>query len=375
MNCFKSKKKPAVSLPEREGQNPEPKTLKHEILLQIPGCRVHLMDEGEAIELANGDLTLSNVLDEGVCVAAVVKVGEDLQWPLTKDEPVVKIDGLNYLFSLPMRDEEPLSYGVSFVEESRLGLFDGYLKEHCCFSSLKSNHNNRSNNKEVNWKEFAPRIEDYNNVLARAIAGGTGQIVKGIFMCSNAYTNQVQKGGEMTLTSSVNDKKGAFSSASESESRSKKSNGDSKKNKVNKSLKRVRRLSKMTEKMSKAMLNGVGIVSGSLMGPVVRSQAGKKLLSMVPGEILLASLDAVNKVLDAAEVAEKQALSATSGAATRMVSQRYGESAGEATGDVIATAGHCCGTAWNIFKIRRAINPASSVSTGVLSSAAKTKKS
>lgn len=181
MNCFKSKKKPT-------DQNPESKILKHEILLQIPGCRVHLMDEGEAIELANGDLTLANVLDEGVCVAAVVKVGEELQWPLTKDEPVVKIDGLNYLFSLPMRDEEPLSYGVSFVEESRLGLFDGYLKEHCCFSSLKSNNNN---NKEVNWKEFAPRIEDYNNVLARAIAGGTGQIVKGIFMCSNAYTNQV----------------------------------------------------------------------------------------------------------------------------------------------------------------------------------------
>lgn len=59
----------------------------------------------------------------------------------------------------------------------------------------------------------------------------------------------------------------------------------------------VRRLSKMTEKMSKAMLNGVGIVSGSVMGPVVRSQAGKKLLSMVPGEILLASLDAVSKLL------------------------------------------------------------------------------
>lgn len=57
----------------------------------------------------------------------------------------------------------------------------------------------------------------------------------------------------------------------------------------------MRRLSKMTEKMSKAMLNGVGIVSGSVMGPVVRSQAGKTFLSMVPGEILLASLDAVSK--------------------------------------------------------------------------------
>lgn len=51
----------------------------------------------------------------------------------------------------------------------------------------------------------------------------------------------------------------------------------------------------MTEKMSKAMLDVVGIASGSLIGPVVRSQAGKTFLSMVPGEVLLASLDAVSK--------------------------------------------------------------------------------
>lgn len=57
----------------------------------------------------------------------------------------------------------------------------------------------------------------------------------------------------------------------------------------------MRKLSKMTEKMSKSMLNGVGVATGSIMGPMVRSQAGKKFLTMVPGEVLLASLDAVSK--------------------------------------------------------------------------------
>ena len=51
---------------------------------------------------------------------------------------------------------------------------------------------------------------------------------------------------------------------------------------------------------------------------------------------------------------------------------RFGESAGEATEDVLATAGHCAGFAWNVFKIRKAINPASSASSGVLKNAAKT---
>lgn len=76
---------------------------------------------------------------------------------------------------------------------------------------------------------------------------------------------------------------------------------------------------------------------------------------------MLASLDAINIVMDAAEVAQRQALTATSDAATRAVSERYGEEAGEATGNAIATAGHVAGTAWNVVKIRKAINPASAV--------------
>ena len=57
----------------------------------------------------------------------------------------------------------------------------------------------------------------------------------------------------------------------------------------------VRKLSRMTEKLSKTMLSGVGLATGSVITPMVKSQAGKAFLSMVPGEVLLASLDAVSK--------------------------------------------------------------------------------
>lgn len=43
------------------------------------------------------------------------------------------------------------------------------------------------------------------------------------------------------------------------------------------------------------MLNGVGIATGAVMAPLVKSQAGKAFIAMVPGEVLLASLDAVSK--------------------------------------------------------------------------------
>ncbi|TKY60832.1 Senescence/spartin-associated protein [Spatholobus suberectus] len=342
--------------------------LKQEVLIQIPGCKVHLMDEGEALELAQGQFMIIKTLEENVSLATIIKVGDDLQWPLTKDEPVVKLDALHYLFSLLVKNGEPLSYGVTFTEASlgSLSFLDSFLKEHSCFSGL-----NLSKKNNLDWREFAPKVDDYNHFLAKAIAGGTGQIVKGIFICSNAYTNKVQKGGETILNSSTGEKNGVVAR----ESMSNKTASASKKNKINKNLKRVRKLSKMTEKLSKSLLNGVGIASGSVMAPVVKSQSGKAFLKMLPGEVLLASLDAVNKVLDAAEAAEKQTLSATSKAASRMVSNRFGESAGEATEHVFATAGHAANTAWNVFKIRKVFTPTSSATNGVLKNAAKIRTS
>ncbi|KAF5957487.1 hypothetical protein HYC85_004712 [Camellia sinensis] len=348
MSCCKPKifKPPTKTFSKQENQ--EAKNVKHEVLLRVPGCKVHLVEEGEALELANGDFTLCRILDDNVILATTVKIGDDLQWPLTKDEPVVKLDALHYLFSLPMKNGDQLSYGVTFLDGGSLGLLDSYLQENSCFSCSSFS----IQNKNLNWNEFAPRVEDFNNFLAKAIAEGTGQIVKGIFKCSNAYTNQkcrgsifrlgtpkisrlnVQKGGEMILTQAVEEK-----------NRSSKSNngaGATKKNKINQTLKRVRNLSSMTEQMSKAMLDGVGIATGTVMAPMVQSQVGKAFLAMVPGQVLLASLDAVNKVLDAAEVAEKQALSATSATTTRMVSERFGENAGEATEDVLATCRTLC---------------------------------
>lgn len=316
------------------------------------------MDGDDALELANGDFEVLRVSDSNISLATTIKVGDELQWPLTKDEPVVKLDALHYLFSLPMKDGKPLSYGVTFSQKQHgdLSFLDAFLKENSLFTSAASS----SSSKEVvNWKEFAPAVDEYNSVLAKAIAGGTGQIVKGIFICSNAYSNQVQRGGETILIRAVEDKKWLPSNEigkNDSNVAKRKSSTGA----VNRSLKRVRKLSEMTEKLSKAMLDAVGVASGSVMAPVVRSGPGKKFVSMVPGEVLLASLDAVNTIIDAAEAAEKQALTATSASLTRVVTERFGESAGKATEDAFATAGHCAGTAWNVFKIRKAINPASS---------------
>jgi hypothetical protein len=62
-------------------------------------------------------------------------------------------------------------------------------------------------------------------------------------------------------------------------------------------LLRVRELSEMSEKMSKSMLDTVLSVTGSMAAPLLRSNQGKAFQSSVPGEVILATLDAISECL------------------------------------------------------------------------------
>ncbi|XP_058074150.1 senescence/dehydration-associated protein At4g35985, chloroplastic-like [Magnolia sinica] len=357
-------------------ENPKPKP-KEEILLQIPGSIAHLIEDAEPLELAKGDFTVVRLTEENVILAIIVRIGSDLQWPLTKDEAVVKLDQLHYLFSLPSQDGEILSYAISFSEPNgSFALLDSFLPENSCFSTPASTSFNSTDTTSsldshgLYWKDFAPRIEDYNGVLAKTIAEGTGEIVKGIFKCTNAYIKQVQKGGEMIRAGAA---EGRNRSSTTEGSKISKSKAGEKKSRLQKAMKRVRKLSKMTEKLSQSLLNRVKLVTGSVTAQLLRSKSGKEFQALVPREVLVASLDAFNKIMDAMEAAEKEAFTATSGTATTIVSERFGESAGEVTEDAFATARHVVGTAWNIFKIRKVINQASFLPSAIVKTAAKKK--
>lgn len=49
---------------------------------------------------------------------------------------------------------------------------------------------------------------------------------------------------------------------------------------------------------------------------------------------------------------------------------RYGEQAGEITNEGLGAAGHAIGTAWAVFKIRKALNPKSAVKPTTLAKSA-----
>ncbi|XP_057453202.1 protein EARLY-RESPONSIVE TO DEHYDRATION 7, chloroplastic-like, partial [Lotus japonicus] len=92
-------------------------------------------------------------------------------------------------------------------------------------------------------------------------------------------------------------------------------------------------------------------------GSVVNSKPGKKFFSLLPGEIVLATMDGFNKVCDAVEVAGRNVMSTSSVVTTGLVSHKYGEEAAQVTNEGLDAAGHAIGTAWTVFKLRKALNP------------------
>ncbi|XP_057494964.1 protein EARLY-RESPONSIVE TO DEHYDRATION 7, chloroplastic-like [Actinidia eriantha] len=382
--------------PENESQqNPYYQALEsaEEVLVSVPGTIVHLIDKQQSIELASGELTIVRLRQGDNVVAVLARVGDEIQWPLAKDEAAVKLDESHYFFTLRVpaearSDDEDnngekfeaenlLNYGVTIASKGQEGVLetlDGVLKHYSAFSEERvsevvdgstvaretSPEEMAENERKLvveggaaaYWTTLAPNVEDYSGGLARMIAAGSGQLIKGILWCGDVTVDRLKWGNEFMKMSL-----GPCSNAEISPQAMKR-------------MKRVKKLTKMSEKVATGILSGVVKVSGFFTSSIVNSTVGKKFFSLLPGEIVLASLDGFNKVCDAVEVAGRNVMSTTSVVTTGLVSQRYGEQASKVTHEGLGAAGHAIGTAWAVFKIRKALNPKSVIKPTTLVKAA-----
>lgn len=55
---------------------------------------------------------------------------------------------------------------------------------------------------------------------------------------------------------------------------------------------------------------------------------------------------------------------------SELATHKYGEEAGKATHEGLSAAGHALGTAWTVFKLRKALNPKSSMRPAVFAKSA-----
>ncbi|XP_028765651.1 protein EARLY-RESPONSIVE TO DEHYDRATION 7, chloroplastic [Neltuma alba] len=364
-----------------------------DVLITVPGVILHLIQKDSSVQLASGDLAIVTLSQGGNVVAALARIGDQIQWPLAKDEAAVKLDESHYFFTLrvPAAEHEHdaasgnefdlLNYGLTIAAKGQEGVLkelDRVLERYSCFSvervegvrgwegldgsvsketspeELKSQKKKElvEESSAAYWTTIAPNVEDYSGSFARWIAAGSGQVIRGILWCGDITVDRLKWGNEFL--------KKRMKSGSQVEMSPE----------AMKRMKRVKKLTKMSEKVTVGVLSGVVKVSGFFTSSVVNSKAGKKFFSLLPGEIILASLDGFNKVCDAVEVAGKNVMSTSSVVTTGLVSHKYGEEAAKVTNEGLGAAGHAIGTAWAVFKIRKALNPKSVIKPTTLAKAA-----
>ncbi|XP_057784053.1 protein EARLY-RESPONSIVE TO DEHYDRATION 7, chloroplastic-like [Salvia miltiorrhiza] len=417
--------------PWSDGNSPSaPPESVQESYITIPGAIVHLIDTHYSVELAAGDLQIIRLFQGDNTVAVVAAVSDEIEWPLTKDLAAVKLDASHYFFSFrpppegegsnssdedgakknkkkdkkktkkkekekkkgeetAKKDNDVLSYGLTIVSKGQDGLLkelDAILETCSNFSVRKVEEKavagaaaaeispfewktDEKKREEVKgqcaayWTTLAPNVEEYSGTAARLIAMGSGQLVKGILWCGDVTIDRLKWGDEVMRNRMAPGEKAEIDPT------------------TLKRIKRVKRVTKMTQKVATGVLSGVVKVSGYLTGSVANSKMGKKFFNLLPGEVVLASLDGFSKICDAAEVAGKNVMSTSSTVTTGLVSHRYGDEAAKATSEGLDAAGHAVGAAWAVFKIRQAFNPksvlkpSSLAKSAVKSAAAEAKKS
>ncbi|XP_060168606.1 senescence/dehydration-associated protein At4g35985, chloroplastic-like [Lycium barbarum] len=348
-----------------------------QVIVKIPGAIVHLIDKERSIELASGDFEIVQLKQGDNVVAVLARIGDQIQWPLARDEAAVKLDESHYFFTLRApseandKDEENLlNYGLTIASKGQkkvLKELDSALEKYSAFEvekvkkdkgvvekwwmapkdvspeEMEKKKDDMERSSAAYWTTLAPNVEDYSSSAARFIAAGSGQLVKGILWCGDVTVDRLKWGNDVLIKRMG---KGSSSEISPEAMRR---------------MKRVKKTTKMSEKVATGILSGVVKVSGFFTSPIVNSKAGQKFFSLLPGEIVLASLDGFNKVCDAVEVAGRNVMSTTSVVTTSLVQQRHGDQAAEMTREGFDAAGHAMGTAWAVFKIRKALNPKSAV--------------
>ncbi|GAB4838510.1 hypothetical protein Ancab_028056 [Ancistrocladus abbreviatus] len=395
---------PSIDMTELPGEDPShpAATLAstEEVLIKIPASIVHLIDKQQSVQLAFGDLEIIRLYQNDAAVAVLARIGDQIQWPLAKDEAAVKLDDSHYFFTLRVpfaaacegdetdkisteKDDSVtdgmLNYGVTLAAKGQEGLLeelDRILDMHSSFSvqrvsnevvegwlvakettpeDLERDETRREMVKENSaayWTTLAPNVEDYSSCVARMIAAGTGQLINGILWCGDVTVDRLKWGNEL-LRRRMGKREDSEVSPE-----------------IMKRIDRVKKMTKMCEEVATGILSGVVRVTGYFTSSIVNSKVGRKFFSLLPGEIILASLDGFNKIFDAVEVAGKNVMSTTAVVTTELVSERYGEQAGKATNVGLDAAGHAIGTGWAIFKIRKAINPKSVIKPSALAKAA-----
>ncbi|KAJ8759574.1 hypothetical protein K2173_007203 [Erythroxylum novogranatense] len=379
-----------------------------DVLIKVPGVVINLIDRNFNFELASDDLYIIRLSQGDGLRAVLFRIGDDVQWLLTKDATTFKLRDSLYLFKLylpkesedeasssdeednnddaasktvdPDGDkdsEDTLMYSLTTEwkgQDDQMKEFDGILQTYSNFVvhepheqvTMEEEENvesgsgvketwpedmNPENKKQIGkcqayFRHIEPNVGKYNSRPAKLVARGSAGLIKGILKSGDS-TIEMLNWVDQVMKKKMNPKSKSQISPT-----------------TLRRIRRVKRMTRTTEKVVTGLLSGVVTATSMFNRTVLDTKVAKKFLNFSTGQFIHASFEGINQVCDAVEEVGKNVLSKSSNVTTNLVNQRYGEEAAEATREGLGAAGHVLGTAFAAFSIRKAFDPSNVIKSG-----------
>ncbi|CAM6042969.1 unnamed protein product [Sphagnum compactum] len=325
-------------------------------LVRIRGAQLCLIDGEESVLMQKGDFCLRLLKQEHSPLAAIVAAVGEVQWPVGKDAPVLKVWNRRYTFALP-----GLVYGLIFPAETTplevLQQLEAVMDRYCTFevhreiaiaaaqqqqvpasSGAGGGEESRDMSEEY-WTVVAPGVETTSAKIARQICSTSSIVADSIVIGGEWASLGIQQAGSLVKRNVRSVERGVTP-------------------RMLKRMQQARRMSAVAKVMSRSLLKGAisatgHVLAGSLAGLDVNaaasvydhittaasdhhqySSSSSSGAAAAKASVAVASVDAFAKLVEAVETAGKSVYGMTSAVRTDLVQH----SLGAAVGNVINTA-------------------------------------
>lgn len=268
-------------------------------MVKISGAQLFLIDREESVLMQKGDFSLRLVKQEHSPLAAIVAAVGEVQWPIGKDAPALKVWNRHYTFALPGL----MVYGLLFPAETPVEVLqqlEAVMNHYCTFAVHQeiaaaaqhqiSGSDGRSNIADY-WTAMAPDVESTSSKIAQQI-------------CSKSSIAVAADHGSITTTHSI---------------RASAEVGRGVRPRMLKRMQQARRMSAIAKIMSMSVLKGAinasqHVASCSFGLDVNATDISNMSDHSSSDDVAVASVDAFAKLVEAVETAGNSVYGMTSAA-------------------------------------------------------------
>lgn len=310
-------------------------------LINFSGARLYLIDGEESVLMTSGEFSLKLLKQTYSPLAVVVASVGEVQWPVGKDAPALKVWNRRYTFALP-----GLVYGLILPDTtpfSTLHHLETILAEYTTFETHHEIANavqfggNGGGDDPGFWTAVAPEVETLSSRVARNIDSTSTVVASSIVMGGGWAASGIEQGAALMRRREGRSESPPISDGGVSP-------------RMMKRMQQARRMSAVAKLMSRTLLKGAisatGHVSRSL-GLDVNAAYG----APDARNVAVASVDAFGKVVEAVETAGKSLFDVTVKAGTNAAQARFGQEAGLVVQDGFGAVGDVVNTAWTLNKM------------------------